>query len=416
MDLMKRFVSLFCVVCLLMVAICGCKEVEEPTEPTDSITEPPEIETEPVETEPPVLMEGYVTRSTLNIRSGPGADYELLGAYNKNDLVFIYEIQGDWGRTEDGWIHIGYVEVTVEYPDPIETLPEEDNPDAPSGNIDPSLLGKWYSYSEWGGEVYAYTVSVMEIMRDGTFTDTYYSVTWDDINNWQNAGEGLVMQGFSYTYEIQGNKIRSLFEGDPSEARTVTYSVNGNTLTWGSGRLRRGGYRDALKELYEAQAGNSGEQEWPELDPNSPIIGSWYRYQTTGQYCVYTLDFYGYGVCGDGAYVFKNDDPENEAEQVGGGQSQFTVKDGKVLFRDGLYGEHYSEVSYSISGNRLVYGGITYYRGTYQEGIEKLRAELLGNSQPTEPPTEAPTEEPTEAPTEAPTETPTEAPTDAPAE
>ena len=48
------------------------------------------------------------TPSGLNIRAGAGTDYTILGAYPNGTILNIYEINSNWGRTEDGWVCLDY--------------------------------------------------------------------------------------------------------------------------------------------------------------------------------------------------------------------------------------------------------------------------------------------------------------------
>lgn len=409
----KRLWTVICVIFLLCGILSGCRWLwNYEIEPTEEIIIPVETEaTEPAEKGPSALMEGYVNTDVLNIRSGPGSNYDLLGQYKKDDFVRIYEIDGQWGKTEIGWIHLGYVNITQEYPEQTDsTIPgsdQEETADEASGNINSALLGKWYSYSEPapGG---MYFIFVHEFKSNGIFEEPCYCYTEEDIKEWNNVDENNFMQSYSHPYEVHGNQILYRFEDD-SDYIAMTFSVSGNVLKLNDDTFYRGNLIDALNEIKKSLNGEQdpteGEQEWPALDPNAPIIGSWYRYKTTGEYCVYTMDFLNNGSCGDGAWVFQNNDPNNKAEQVSGAWYEYTVSGGKVLYK-GFFG-NYSEESYSVSGDCLILGGVTYYRGTYQEGLEKLRAELLENNQPTEPPTEVPTEVPIEIPTEVSIEEPT---------
>ncbi|MGM9588743.1 MAG: SH3 domain-containing protein [Faecousia sp.] len=54
---------------------------------------------------------GIVTVDGLNIRSGPGTAYGALGSYKTGDRVNILEQIGSWGCTNKGWISMGYVYV-----------------------------------------------------------------------------------------------------------------------------------------------------------------------------------------------------------------------------------------------------------------------------------------------------------------
>lgn len=94
----------------------GIDETQPGTEPTQPATEPTEPPTQPTQpTQPPVLADpiahGMVTATELNIRKGPGVDYDRVGAYVFNTRVTIYARNGKWGQTKDGWISMDYVYV-----------------------------------------------------------------------------------------------------------------------------------------------------------------------------------------------------------------------------------------------------------------------------------------------------------------
>ena len=86
---------------------------------SESDAEPePEIEAEP-EPSPIVISMGTITASKLNIRKGPGSEYDTNGAYFKGDRIEILETQTVddtvWGRTALGWIGTGYVRMDGTY-------------------------------------------------------------------------------------------------------------------------------------------------------------------------------------------------------------------------------------------------------------------------------------------------------------
>ena len=64
-----------------------------------------------VEPDAPVYSTGActVTRG-LNIRQEPNADSEIVGTYVQGNTVTILEVDGNWGRTVQGWINLKYVE------------------------------------------------------------------------------------------------------------------------------------------------------------------------------------------------------------------------------------------------------------------------------------------------------------------
>ena len=85
--------------------------VRLPGEEEPEVTEPVATEPEAPKTVPPTM--GTVTAGKLNVRKGPNSDYETTGAYYTGDRIEILETktEGDtvWGRTNLGWVGMGYV-------------------------------------------------------------------------------------------------------------------------------------------------------------------------------------------------------------------------------------------------------------------------------------------------------------------
>ena len=95
-------------------------EKPETDEPETEKPEPDEPETEKPETEnpstKPMNKTGTIVKTTeLRIRAGAGTDYEQVGKLYKGDRVVILETaqvgKATWGRIEQGWIHMYYVEL-----------------------------------------------------------------------------------------------------------------------------------------------------------------------------------------------------------------------------------------------------------------------------------------------------------------
>ncbi len=55
---------------------------------------------------------GTITAEELNIRQGAGSNYDAVGSYLKGETVTILETNGNWGRTDKGWISIRFVDFT----------------------------------------------------------------------------------------------------------------------------------------------------------------------------------------------------------------------------------------------------------------------------------------------------------------
>lgn len=64
-----------------------------------------------VEPDAPTYYTGEctVTRG-LNIRQEPNADSEIVGTYVQGNTITVLEVDGNWGRTVQGWINLKYVE------------------------------------------------------------------------------------------------------------------------------------------------------------------------------------------------------------------------------------------------------------------------------------------------------------------
>ena len=55
------------------------------------------------------------TPSGLNVRKGPGTNYEIIKAYKNGTRFDTYEIQGDWARTPSGWVNLKYCSLVRAY-------------------------------------------------------------------------------------------------------------------------------------------------------------------------------------------------------------------------------------------------------------------------------------------------------------
>ena len=50
-----------------------------------------------------------VNADYLNVRIGPGLNYERRAQLQKNALVSVLEVRGDWARIRDGWVNVNYL-------------------------------------------------------------------------------------------------------------------------------------------------------------------------------------------------------------------------------------------------------------------------------------------------------------------
>ncbi len=57
-----------------------------------------------------ILKKGKVNASRLNVRQGPGINFEVVGSINRNDTVIIEQEEGNWyGIGVDRWVHREYI-------------------------------------------------------------------------------------------------------------------------------------------------------------------------------------------------------------------------------------------------------------------------------------------------------------------
>lgn len=54
---------------------------------------------------------GTVKASVLNVRSGPGTNYDRVGSLWLGEKVIILENRGDWYRIKDGWVKASYIKL-----------------------------------------------------------------------------------------------------------------------------------------------------------------------------------------------------------------------------------------------------------------------------------------------------------------
>lgn len=128
---MRRYLSVW--ICILLLAfLWGCGEKQSAAgNPETDLSKPgfdtwletnpettaPMQETEPQQTTLPETEPAgdpftwmVVTEDELNIRTGPGVEYEAQWQVHTGDLVKIYEISQGWGLTDWGWLSLNYVE------------------------------------------------------------------------------------------------------------------------------------------------------------------------------------------------------------------------------------------------------------------------------------------------------------------
>jgi len=127
---------------------------------------------------------GYVTTDGLNVRNGPGKEFDVVGSYNDGDYVNILEqftYDGTtWGCTKKGWISMAYVDVEGE-DDTDKDTDDDSDTDKKTGYVDADGLrirsGPGTDYSTVGSLEFGEKVTILDEVEDGN------GVLWGKISS-----------------------------------------------------------------------------------------------------------------------------------------------------------------------------------------------------------------------------------------
>jgi TolB protein len=138
----------------------------------------------PQATPTPALPEAQITISSLNVRTGPGVAYPVLGIVKEGDTLRVLgrNKAGDWlqvafpaaGTEKTGWVSMRYVKFTgdLEKLAEVTTLPPPPMPVATAAatvEVKPELTGKLAFMTSLGGPIYVInaTGSGLQHIADG---------------------------------------------------------------------------------------------------------------------------------------------------------------------------------------------------------------------------------------------------------
>jgi uncharacterized protein YgiM (DUF1202 family)/GH25 family lysozyme M1 (1,4-beta-N-acetylmuramidase) len=72
---------------------------------------------------PPGASEYFVNVGALNVRKGPGTQFDIVGLLNENTMVRVIEIQGNWAHLDtDAWVYAPYLSAVAPAP-PVSPVP-----------------------------------------------------------------------------------------------------------------------------------------------------------------------------------------------------------------------------------------------------------------------------------------------------
>ena len=396
----KRGLALVLTLCLLLGCFAGCgrKKAEKPTEPetippqlmldptqpprettaptTEPATQPTEAPTEPTKETTPEGMPGVVAGDSVNIRSGPSTKYDATKTVSTGDRVYILDVDlkttMPWGKTEDGWICLNYVQL--------------DNPD--------DLLQ--YTSSELGITM---NKNIQLYNGPGTFygkaglldKDVRLNI-FGIVGTWARIAEGWLLVDHIYIDGTEG----------PEEPVMGTVSGTGVNIRSGPGTQYNpvtavnNGTR--LKIFYQVEREDytwgCGEAGWICMDyvilDNDPILqmaGTWCGYNSTDQsnptshiFVEWRFADYGDYTCIHWIYDESMSGASEMKQTVSMTSGKYSFDGTKLIMDD-------KEVSYTFTGGKLYldagYGSKAHLKGSMDNAIDAfLKEKNPGSSTP----------------------------------
>lgn len=223
--------------------------VRLPGEEEPEVTEPvAEVPDEP-ETVPATM--GTVTAGKLNIRKGPDSNYETAGAYYTGDRIEILETktEGDtvWGRTNLGWVGMGYVRMDGDAAIAEENTTAKILSDGKLGVLGYGVVNLGELNVRTGpGEDYAKVGEVKMGIRYA-----YYQTA----ENWVRIESGWVSTDYFY---IEGSVTDNAFSGEVTE-EDLNIRTGPDTSFQSVGTYQKG---DTVKILAKVDSWGYTEQGW----------------------------------------------------------------------------------------------------------------------------------------------------------
>lgn len=381
------------------------EETVPPTSPTPPVPMPPVDYQEPAvpvaETEYTISPYGTVTANVLNIRKGPGTDYDIIGKYYEGDIVRLIGASNGWGKTDRGWISLDYV--TLEDPAIIKALgytyvPPLNNNDSGSTVTPPSsgnqgtntlppsdgntaIFGDWYCvWKDTNGDVYIASYSFNTNGLCGTGMERY-------------PHDPNYITGAEYLYATVGSTIYFLeyqLDNNP-DLSSSTFSVNGDVLTLGKATFFRGSAEDANAEAEKMLSSGTttppatdNTNQLPPSDGNTALLGQWYAIVNYGY--TYSIGVYTFSANECGVELWSIDPNNPDTVFVDGADSFIYSTVGNILYSQPS-GDPYnppeaypvSSDSFYIEGDTFVWGSSTFYRGGYDLAVAAVKDLLSSN-------------------------------------
>ena len=220
---------------------------------------------------------GTVTANKLNIRKGPDSNYETDGAYYQGDRVEILDtkLTDDtlWGRTNLGWIGMGFVRMDGTAPD----TAQQNDPTAPKLTTDGNYTVLGYGVVNLG-ELNVRMGPGTNYPKTRTVTRTNRYAYYQLMDGWARIEDGWVSTDYFY---IEGSATDGAF--------TATVTTDGLKIRTGPNTAFRsiGTYQkgDTVEILAQVDAWGYTEQGWVFIhyvEANAPTYTTGTGVTTTG--------------------------------------------------------------------------------------------------------------------------------------
>ena len=227
---MKRMICLLLAL-IMVLGLAACGGSKEPAaqkpdenqikvEPTAAPTEAPTTPPTEAPTEPEPDLYWVCAIGGLNVRSGPGKDYSVVGTIDDGEVVEPIRWVDGWVYIESpktGWCSADYLHPLGWYND--VQLPVGSNPESAL------LTGKWLHATEpeTQGNRRRTRIGVLELRRDGTFTHSvseFISYT----NEWKLAEDEYTRPQWVGEYQFDGKTLTLNYLASVD----ISYDRNGN--------------------------------------------------------------------------------------------------------------------------------------------------------------------------------------------
>lgn len=213
----------------------------ETTEQTEETTVPTEAVTEPME---PEGARGVVCNTSwLNVRKGPGTDYERVNKLARGTEVIVYETVTKhgtvWGRIDEGWVSMKYIRLDGALPEPTQEPDEpvwESTEDTgketePTGEETQPVEETTAPTEPEHEHVYKEKVTAPTCTEDGfttytckcgdSYRDNYVNSTGHEWSQWKTTKEP--------TETAEGEAQRSCSRCDQKESKTLPKRIPDHT-------------------------------------------------------------------------------------------------------------------------------------------------------------------------------------------